>query len=249
MTDLGDSGLTVPLQAATAVITGASSGIGHALARRLVGEATSLFLIARGAERLEAVAAELRGAGAAVRTLRCDISCESELRAATASILGAGAVDLLVHSAGSIVTRGFAHATVEDFDRQWHTNVRGPFLLTQLLLPSLRARRGQVVFINSSAGLHAAPGVSQYAATKHALRALADSLRGEVNRDGVRVLSVFPGRTATPMQVELHRLEGRRYDPEALLQPDDVAAATLAALRLPRSAEVTDVRLRPMSPP
>jgi NADP-dependent 3-hydroxy acid dehydrogenase YdfG len=106
-----------------------------------------------------------------------------------------------------------------------------------------------VVFINSTAGLVARAGVAQYAATKHALRAMADSLREEVNADGVRVLSVFLGRTATPLQAALHEREGRRYRPERLVQPADVASLVVHALTLPRTAEVTDLTIRPLSPP
>ena len=102
-----------------------------------------------------------------------------------------------------------------------------------------------MVFINSSAGLAARGHVGQYAATKHALKAVADSLREEVNSDGVRVTSVFVGRTATPMQEEVHRLEGRPYRPEWLLQPSDIAEIIVSALSLPRIAEVTDISIRP----
>jgi NADP-dependent 3-hydroxy acid dehydrogenase YdfG len=124
--------------------------------------------------------------------------------------------------------------------------VRAPYLLTQSLLPLLRSRRGQIVFINSSAGHVARGNVGQYAATKHALRALADSLREEVNADGIRVLSVYPGRTATPMQAKLHAVEQKEYRPDDLLQPQDVAAVVANALSLPRSAEVTDIHVRPL---
>ena len=130
------------------------------------------------------------------------------------------------------------------------TNVRAPYLLTRALLPSLRAAQGEVVFINSSAGLTARAGIAQYAATKHALKAIADSLREEVNPDGVRVLSVYPGRTATPLQARVHAEEGKAYLPERLVQPDDVASVVLNALTLPRSAELTDVIVRPrLKPP
>jgi NADP-dependent 3-hydroxy acid dehydrogenase YdfG len=88
--------------------------------------------------------------------------------------------------------------------------------------------------------------VSQYAATKHALKAVADSLRAEVNSQGIRVLSVYPGRTATPTQESLHALEGKPYRPTRLLQPEDVAAVVMNALCLPRTAEVTDIHIRPM---
>jgi NADP-dependent 3-hydroxy acid dehydrogenase YdfG len=86
----------------------------------------------------------------------------------------------------------------------------------------------------------------QYASTKHGLKALADSLREEVNSRGVRILSIFPGRTATPTQEKVHAGEGRPYRPERLLQPEDVAAVVINALCLPRTAEVTEIKIRPM---
>jgi NADP-dependent 3-hydroxy acid dehydrogenase YdfG len=106
-----------------------------------------------------------------------------------------------------------------------------------------------VVFVNSSAALSARANVGQYAATKHALKAVADSLREEVNAAGVRVLSLFVGRTATRMQAELHAVEGKAYDPESLIQPEDVAALAVHALALPSTVEVTDIVLRPLRKP
>src|SRR5205823_14512582 len=114
------------------------------------------------------------------------------------------------------------------------------------MLPMLRASRGQVVFVNSSSGIRAKPFSSQYDATKHALRALADSLRDEVNGDGIRVLSVYLGRTASEMQARIHATTNKPYRPELLLQPEDIAAIVLSALSLPRTAEVTDMHIRPM---
>jgi NADP-dependent 3-hydroxy acid dehydrogenase YdfG len=117
------------------------------------------------------------------------------------------------------------------------------------MLPLLKRSTGQVVFVNSTAGLVARARVGQYAATKHALKALADALREEVNADGVRVLSVFLGRTASSMQQYVHEAEGRRYAPDRLVQPDDVAAMIVHALCLPRTAEVTEMRIRPLASP
>ncbi|MEJ2684988.1 MAG: SDR family NAD(P)-dependent oxidoreductase [Candidatus Sulfobium sp.] len=111
----------------------------------------------------------------------------------------------------------------------------------------IKPHGGQIVFINSSAGLKARAGVSQYAATKHALRAVADSLREEVNAHGIRVLSIYPGRTSTPMQEIVHRMEGRIYDPDHFMRPEDIASVVINSLHLPGSAEVTDVSIRPMN--
>jgi NADP-dependent 3-hydroxy acid dehydrogenase YdfG len=103
------------------------------------------------------------------------------------------------------------------------------------------------VFINSSAGLNASANVGQYAATKHALKAVADSLRHEVNAEGLRVLSIYPGRTASPLQEAVFKMEEREYRSEMLIQPEDLAAVIINALALPRSAEVTDINVRPLT--
>jgi NADP-dependent 3-hydroxy acid dehydrogenase YdfG len=137
-------------------------------------------------------------------------------------------------------------ASIDDLDRQYTVNVRAPYFLSQRLLPFLIAACGQIVFINSSVGLSVKrPEVGQYAATKHALRAIADSVREEVNAKGVRVLSVYLGRTATPMQRALYSQEGKVYHPETLLQPEDVATVIVQVLMLPATAEVTEMSIRP----
>lgn len=158
-----------------------------------------------------------------------------------------GKLDILVHSAGTFHQDLMAQASVADLDQQYAINVRAPYVLSKLLLPLLTANRGQIVFINSSIGLSVRrPEVGQYAATKHALKAVADSLREEVNPKGVRVLSVYLGRTATPTQEAIFRAEGRVYRPETLLQPSDIASVVVNALSLPATAEVTDISIRPM---
>jgi NADP-dependent 3-hydroxy acid dehydrogenase YdfG len=160
---------------------------------------------------------------------------------------GGGKADVLIHSAGVIHQSPLEQASIAEFDEQYAINVRAPYLLTQRLLPALAAAQGQVVFINSTAGLTAKrPDVGQYSATKHALKAIADSLREEVNPMGIRVLSVYLGRTATPMQEAIFLQEGREYQPENLVQPEDVASTVVHALTLPSTAEITEISLRPM---
>ena len=110
----------------------------------------------------------------------------------------------------------------------------------------LQRQRGQVVFVNSSSGVTAKPSSAQYDATKHALKAIADSLRCEVNPLGIRILSVYLGKTATDMQERIHDFHGKPYRPELLLQPCDVASVVMNALSLPPTAEVTDIHIRPM---
>ena len=230
------------------VITGASGGIGEAIAIQLAHQGARLLLSGRSAEKLDLVAKQARDLSPDVETFAADLAADDQVRALADRALAAfGGVDILIHSIGLFVGGSLASTSVEDLDRQYRINVHAPYLLTQALLPSLLSRQGQVVFINSGAGSSPArAGWVAYAASKHALRAVADGLREEVNKHGVRVLTVFPGRTATAMQEEVHRFEGRPYDPERFLQPDDVAAMVLSSLALPRTAEVTEVHVRPM---
>lgn len=233
-----------------AVVTGASSGVGRAVALGLAAEGSRVCLVGRRLETLEAVAEVARGRATHVSIFKADLTKDEETRELAANLQrDVGTIDVLVHAAGVISLGRLEQTPIEDFDRQFDTNVRAAYLLTQALLPMVRAGKGQIVFLNSSAGLVARGGVSQYAATKHALKALADSLREEVNPDGVRVLSVFLGRTATPMQAAVHESEGRAYHPDRLIRPEDVATLVISVLSLPRSVEVTEITLRPLQKP
>ena len=208
---------------------------------------TGVCLAGRNIEALHALARDL--SGRRVNALPCRVDLESPdeiIRLAQSVERDLGRLDYLVHSAAIISQATTEQARVEDFDRHYNLNVRAPYLLTQRLLPLLKAAHGQVVFINSTAGLTAGARGGQYAASKHALKAIADSLREEVNAEGIRVLSVFLGRTATPMQASVFASEGRQYKPELLMQPDDVASVVVNALKLPRTAEVTEIRMRPL---
>jgi short-subunit dehydrogenase len=229
------------------VITGGSSGIGRAIACALGGRRAALWLVARNAGALEDVAASLRAHGTQVTCCIADLGRPDDVRSLTERLeREAATVDVLVHSAGAHAMGPLASAPVEQLDAQYQVNVRAPYVLTQALLPKLRAARGQIVFINSSAGLVASPNAGQYAASKFALKAIADSLRAEVNRDGIRVLTVYPGRTASPMQAAIHEAEGKPYHSDLLAQPEDIAALVISALALPPTAEVTDLCVRPM---
>jgi NADP-dependent 3-hydroxy acid dehydrogenase YdfG len=229
-----------------AVVTGASSGIGRAIAHRLSIEGAQVCLVGRSLDRLKAVANLAGQSCGHIATYETDLGIDNDIHILAGNVQrDFGGVAILVHSAGVISLGRVEQTGVAEFDWQYRINVRAPYKLTQLLLPMLRSRQGQIVFINSSAGLSAKWGLSQYSATKHALKAVADSLRAEVNEEGLRVLSVYPGRTASPMQAFVFESEGREYVPELLLQPEDIASIVVEALKLPRTAEVTDLMVRP----
>lgn len=233
-----------------AVVTGAGSGVGQAIALALAVQGATLCLVGRTPATLEATAYGVNNATVTPRCYPTDLTHDSAVQALAEQLHREwGAIDILVHSAGAYAMGTLETASVTELDMQYRTNVRAPYLLTQALLPLLRRRQGQVVFINSSVGLAARAQVGQYAATKHALKALADSFREEVNTFGLRVLSVYLGRTASPMQAMIHAMEGKPYYPEYLIQASDVAAVVLNALCLPRTAEVTDISIRPMHKP
>ena len=237
----------VPLTQQVAAVVGATSDIGRAIALRLAAEGAHVCLLGRDPSALEDIAIQVRGLTNKVVVQSIDLTCEASIRDAAEGLgRDVGAVDVLVLSAGVFAMAPHERACIDDLDRQYQTNVRGPYLLIQGLLPRLRTCGGQIVFVNSTAGLEARAGVGQYASTQHALRAVADALRAEINPDGVRVLSVYLGRTATTRQAGIFRQEGRPYMPELLIQPDDVAEVVVATLRLPRTVEVTAIHMRPL---
>lgn len=224
-----------------ALITGASSGIGQAIALALAAEGAEIHAVAR---RWPASSDPLQKHWHLHET---DLSVESQVFALVQTLCNdEQAVDILIHSAGAYAVGDVAQMPVETLDWLYQVNVRAPFLLTQKLLPALLSSQGQVVFINSSAGISSNSGLAGYSSTKFALKSIADSLRAEVNSQGVRVMSVYPGKTASSMQQTAHQLAGKPYDPANLMQPADVAQMVLAALALPATAEMTDLHIRPM---
>ena len=234
---------------AVVLVTGATGGIGRAVCELAADRGSLVCLTGRDTQRLEELAGTLPDP-ARVRWWPADLATTEGIASLADSVnCEVGGVDVLVHALGTFARGSMRETLAEDLDACLAVNVRAPYLLTRALLPGVLSHRGQVVFVNSTAGLAARAGVSAYAASKHALKGVADALREEVNSAGVRVLSVFPGRTATPMQERVAALEATCYRPETLLQPADVAMAILGALELPRTAELTNLTIRPMCPP
>jgi NADP-dependent 3-hydroxy acid dehydrogenase YdfG len=232
------------------VITGSGSGIGQQIANGLWQEGATVCLVGRDHSRLENA---ISSGGDDLDRVFCypaDITLDDEVRDLVKRLRAEHErIDILVHSAGVYACGEWESFLLEELDLMYRTNLRAPILLTQALLPALRTCKGQVVFINSSVGNTVRAKVGAYSAMKHGLRVFADSLREEVNSAGIRVISVYPGRTATPMQSLACRLEGQEYTPERFLKPEDVAESVLCAMKISRDAEVTDLHIRPMSKP
>jgi NADP-dependent 3-hydroxy acid dehydrogenase YdfG len=218
----------------TALITGASGGIGSAVATALSATHT-LLLAGRPSDRLDAVAERL-----GATTFPLDLTDPEEIEAGCEIV---DELDVLVHNAGVSIPGHVAESNVDEWRATFAVNVFGAVELTLALLPALRRARGHVVFINSGAGQKVSPGMASYAASKFALRAFADSLRDD--EPDLRVTSVYPGRTDTAMQRELVAFEGGQYQPADFLKPETVAAAVAQAVATPRDGHVYEVVLRP----
>lgn len=222
----------------THLLTGAGSGIGRILAERLLARGDQVLAVARSEERAAEMAADLPG----ITTLVADLADAASTEASGERL--PARLDSVVHAAGVVELGAVGDLPATAWTEQLAVNLVAPAVLTRVALPALRAARGTVVLLNSGAGLRANPQWAAYAASKHGLRAFADSLRAE--EPDVRVTSVFPGRTATAMQETVHAQEGKAYDASDWIQPGTVADLVLHVLDLPRDAEVPEVVVKPV---
>lgn len=220
----------------TIMVTGANRGIGRELADSLLADGESVIAHGRDAKAL----AELD-----CRTVVADLSRPEALAEAVAGI---DHLDALVHNAGIAQAGPVSELDIETWRRHLTVNVVAPAELTRLLLPALRAAAGHVVFVNSGVGLSSGPLWSAYGGSKHALKALADSLRAEERDSGVRVTTVYPGQVDTDMQRQLRESSGASYDPSRAMTTATAAAAIRYVLDVPAEATVADLRIAPTNP-
>lgn len=213
----------------TAVVTGATGGMGVEIIKDLARDHRVYALGRRAGELPEAEN---------IVPVSVDLLSLLDGAALPAELAALERVDVLVHAAARADKRSVESARPEDWRAQMDLNVHVPAELTRLLLPALRAAEGLAVFINSGAGIHSYGDNVIYAATKHALYALADGLRlGEL---GIRVSTVAPGPTDTPM------LQGLQdYNPEHVIAPIEVAKAIRATVDAGPTTQLTEIRVRP----
>jgi 3-oxoacyl-[acyl-carrier protein] reductase len=231
----------------TAFVTGATEGIGRAIAFALGAEGYRVGVCARTPERVSGLVAELTAEGVPCAGAAADVGNEAQVRSAVAQVVGAlGPVDVLVNNAGVGFLKPFSDLTLAEWDATMATNLRSMYLVTREVLPGMRERkRGAIVNIASLAGKNAVLGGTAYAASKHAVLGFSKSLMLEVRKDGVRVVAICPGSVETGFG---HGRTVPKISRTGLLQPEDVAASVLAALRLPDHALMSEIDLRPANP-
>ena len=252
-----DGMTTSPLQSSSALITGASSGIGEATARRLAAAGSSLALVARRKDRLDGLAAELTAAGGRAIAIEADITdpeqAESAVKAAVAEL---GALDVVINNAGVMLLGPMVDAPLEEWERMVEINVKGVLYITKAALPHLLesaengARRvADLVNISSVAGRTTRVGSGVYNLTKHGIGAFSESLRQEVTRRHVRVSLIEPGATATELTThlreEVRAVTLQRFESMEIMQADDIADAIEYVVTRPRHVAINEVLIRP----
>jgi NADP-dependent 3-hydroxy acid dehydrogenase YdfG len=219
------------------LITGASSGIGAATARQASAAGHRLVLAARSTDKLDALAEELGGDARAI-AVTCDVTEFAQQEAMVQAALDAfGRIDVAFANAGFGAARGFLKESPEQWRDMVLTNVLGCAYTIRATLPALKESVGHLLLTSSVAGRRALPG-SLYSATKHAVTAMAESARQELNDSGVRVTSIEPGMVDTPF------FDDR---PKNALEPDDIARAIMFAVSQPPHVDVNEILIRPVS--
>lgn len=231
------------LDGKVAIVTGASKGIGLAIARSLAQEGANVVLAARNSQRLGEIVKEFEMSGLKAIAVPTDMKTVSEIDTLVRTTVERhGRVDILVNNAGVGFFKPVSELSTAEFDEMWSVNMRGVFLATRATLPHMmKAGQGAIINIASLAGKNAFQGGSGYAATKWALRGFAGCLMLEAREYGIRVATIFPGSVDTGFS-------SRNLRGDGIPQPEDVASAVLFAVTAPDRAMFSEIDLRPTMP-
>jgi NAD(P)-dependent dehydrogenase (short-subunit alcohol dehydrogenase family) len=223
-------------QGQVVLITGASSGIGAALAREFAREGAQIVLMARRAERIDALAGELSSGGQRALAITADVTRDGDPERAVALARSQfGRLDVVVANAGFSVGGRFADLTLEDYRRQLETNVFGVLRTIYAALPELRKTRGRIVVVGSLLGMFPVPAATPYCMSKFALTALCDGLSHELAPQGVSVTHILPGFVSSEIYqvdnrgVRLNAPPPKRTPPKWLLIPPAAAARRIVS--------------------
>jgi 3-oxoacyl-[acyl-carrier protein] reductase len=235
------------LQSSCCIVSGATEGIGRAIAFALGRTGAKVGVCARTGSKVASLVRELEEASIEAIGTRCDVADEESVAQFAEFVRQRfDTVDVLVNNAGLGHRGNVEEIEIAAFDETMAVNVRGVFLMTRAFLPGMkRRRRGAIVNIASLAGKNGVPGAAAYSASKHAVLGFSKSLMLEVRSHDIRVLAVCPGSVVTPF---FHKSGIGLEHPERKLQPKDVADAVVAALRLSDRATISALDIRPTNP-
>lgn len=237
-----------PLKEQAAVVTGASQGIGRAVALRLAQLGAHVLCAARSLPRLQELTADIQRAGGSARACRCDVRSEAEVRAmAEVALTAWGRIDILVNNAGVGQFGAPLHATPpEVWAATMETNVRSVYYALRAVAPGMIQRRsGHIINIASLAAHNPLPGGAAYAASKAALHGLSVSAAEELRSHGIRVSLVCPGSVDTDLSSEL---VGNK-DRAKMLRPEDVAHAVEMLVTQGGNSFISEIQMRPTRKP
>ena len=245
--------MTGILSGKTALVTGASSGIGRGAAIALAAAGAQVALVARRADRLLDLAAEIEAAGGKALARPADVTDERDAARAVEDAAGHfGGLDILVNAAGMTQTGKVENGDLADWRYVFELNFWASFYTSRAAIPALKAGGGgDIVNISSTAGRRAVGATfGPYAASKFALTAFNESLRAEVTMAGIRVCIIEPGATATEIHEHIKDEKVREFtrnhvEKDGAMQPEDVAAAIVFAVSLPRRVNISQLVIRP----
>lgn len=244
---MADSGIRLAGQ--VALITGASSGIGRAIARAFLGEGADLVLVARRKERLEALAAEAHAGGRRCAVVSGDAREERTAEQAVAAAEGLGHLDILVNNTGIGIYKQLVDTSAADYDAMMTSNMRTTFLFTRHAVPLLlRQGSGVIITIASMAGVMGFPGEAVYCATKFAEVGFTQALDRELRPRGIKVGALCPGGVKTEFALGSGRTE-EGVATSGMLEAEDVARAALLMATQAPGSRIIEIRMRPMVEP
>ncbi|HEY9214631.1 MAG TPA: SDR family oxidoreductase [Ancylobacter sp.] len=228
----------------TVFITGATSGIGRAMAVALSEAGYEVFAVGRSKAALEALRSERPG----ITPIAVDVTDREAIEAVVSGLH----IDVLINNAGVMPPLGnFADMNLSDIDAALEVNLSAAILLTRLVVPQMRAREsGHIVFTGSSAAHAAFPNIAVYSATKAAIAGFSAALRADLSPFGIRVTEIVPGRVETQLYKDILDAKTRAamYAGNVAVQPEDVAKMVVALLGLPAWADVTRFDIMPTRP-
>ena len=234
------------------VITGASSGLGEAAARLLSAQGATVVLGARRSDRLQSLADELSGSGGKALAVATDVTHRNQVkRLVDTAAQKFGRVDVMINNAGIMPRAPLERLTIDDWDRTIDVNVKGVLYGIAAALPHMKKQKsGHMIFVSSVAGHKIGPDFAVYAATKHAVRALAEGFRQEVKPYNIRTTIISPGAVATELPDSVTEQDIaekiRTYYDEIAIPAESFAQAVVFAMSQPDEVDVNEILFRPI---